>query len=315
MIALHCSALPNLDHTGSMLNPHRLRVLQSVIAAGSIQGAARSLHYSPATVSQHMSSLAQETRLKLFERTGRGLTATAAALSLAQASTSVLQNLDELDRLVENLRVGRSRHLVLASFSSAAKEWLPQVVAALRAKEPDLTVQISLNEPYTEKSGHPVDIDIRNESPLEPEEHFPGCQRHLLRDEDFAVVLPAQHSLAKAETVEVHELSDQMWVDHDIQDSPNGRMIRTACQAAGFVPQFAARLDDHNAALSLVAAGLGITVLPHLALRDLPRGTVARPLRNPTVQRRIVAHVRQDRAGEELVVEALKVLRLQAQQS
>ncbi|MGJ9374296.1 LysR family transcriptional regulator [Nesterenkonia sp. CF4.4] len=298
-----------------MLNPHRLRVLQSVIATGSIQGAARSLHYSPATVSQHMSILAQETGLKLFERSGRGLTPTTAALSLAQGSTPVLQSLDELDRLVEGLRRGRSSHLVLASFTSAAKEWLPQVVATLRARDPELTVQISLNEPYAEKTGRPVDIDIRNESPLEPEEHFSGYQRHLLRHEDFAVVLPTDHPLAHSETVEVHELSDQMWVDHDIKDSPNGRMIRTACQAAGFVPQFAARLDDHNAALSLVAAGLGITVLPHLALRDLPRGTVVRALRNPTVQRRIVAHVRQDRAGEDLVSAALKVLHEESEKS
>lgn len=298
-----------------MLNPHRLRVLQSVIATGSIQGAARSLHYSPATVSQHMAILARETGLKLFERSGRGVTPTTAALSLAQGSTPVLQGLDELDRLVEGLHRGRSGHLALASFTSAAKEWLPQVVATLREVDPELTVQISLNEPYAAKTGRPVDIDIRNESPLEPEEHFTGYQRHLLRDEDFAVVLPEDHPLAGAKAVEVHELSDQMWVDHDIKDSPNGRMIRTACQAAGFVPQFAARLDDHNAALSLVAAGLGITVLPHLALRDLPRGTVVRPLRNPTVQRRIVAHVKQDRAGEELVAAALTVLREESEKS
>ncbi|MCH8571410.1 LysR family transcriptional regulator [Nesterenkonia sp. AY15] len=298
-----------------MLNPHRLRVLHSVIATGSIQGAARSLHFSPATVSQHMSILAQETGLKLFERSGRGLTPTTAALSLARGSAAVLQGLDELDRQVESLRLGRSSHLMLASFTSAAREWLPRVVATLRAKDPGMTVQISLNEPYAEKTGRPVDIDIRNESPLEPEEHFKGYLRHLLRHEDFAVVVPADHPLADSATVEVQELSNQMWVDHDIKDSPNGRMIRTACQAAGFVPQFAARLDDHNAALSLVAAGLGITVLPHLALRDLPLGTVVRPLRNPTVQRRIVAHVKQDRAGEELVVAALEVLREESEKS
>lgn len=298
-----------------MLNPHRLRVLQSVIATGSIQGAARSLHYSPATVSQHMSILAQETGLKLFERSGRGLAPTGAALTLAQGSAAVLQGLDELDRLVQDLRLGRSNHLVLASFTSAAKEWLPRVVATLRATEPDLTVQISLNEPYAEKTAQQADIDIRNESPLEPEEHFGGYLRHMLRDEDFAVVLPAAHPLATSGSVEVRELSDQMWVDHDIQDSPNGRMIRTACQAAGFVPQFAARLDDHHAALSLVAAGLGISVLPHLALRDLPRGLVVRPLRNPTVRRRIVAHVRQDRSADPLVLAALRVLQQKAGES
>ncbi|GAA1142373.1 LysR family transcriptional regulator [Nesterenkonia lutea] len=287
-------------------------MLQSVIATGSIQGAARSLHYSPATVSQHMNTLSQETGLTLFERSGRGLLPTQAGLSLAQGSTAALQGLDELDRLVESMRHGRSRHLVIASFTSAAKEWLPRVVATLRATEPELTVQISLNEPYAEKAGTAVDIDIRNESPLEPEEHFTGYLRQRLRDEDFAVVLPAGHDLAEADVVEVHQLADQMWVDPDIKDSPNSRMIHTACQAAGFVPQFAARLDDHNAALALVAAGLGVTVLPHLALRSLPPGTVLRPLRNPTVRRRIVAHVKQDRAADPLVAAALEILRAES---
>ncbi len=56
-----------------MISPHRLRVLKAVLAAGSLHGAARNLHYSPATVSQHMTELSRETGLELFVRRGRGL--------------------------------------------------------------------------------------------------------------------------------------------------------------------------------------------------------------------------------------------------
>lgn len=92
-----------------MISPHRLRVLKAVLAAGSLHGAARNLHYSPATVSQHMTELSRETGLELFVRRGRGLDPTPAALQLAEQAEEVLAELDRLDRAAEDLRRGRTR--------------------------------------------------------------------------------------------------------------------------------------------------------------------------------------------------------------
>lgn len=305
----YCSLLPN---DRFMLNPRRLRVLQAVLAAGSIQAAARNLHYSPATVSQHISALSRETGLQLFEKDGRGIRPTAACTHLAEQATEALSGLNRLDRLVDDLRNLRNRHLAISCFSSVAKEWIPQVVRQVRQLEPELTVEISLNEPYGGQGRRPAHLDIRYESPDEEAEHFEGYNRHELCVEDFAAVLPQEHALARDKGISMQQLQNENWVDHDIYESATGRIIRSGCQAAGFSPQFTARLDDHPAALSLVSAGLGITVLPHLALQDLPDGVVVKPLSKPQVQRRIVAHLRRSKAADPLVLASLRCLQDQA---
>lgn len=295
-----------------MLSPHRLRVLQAVVAARSVHGAARNLHYAPATVSQHMSALARETGLVLFTKDGRGVRPTSAALKLAEQAEEALSTLDRLGMVVEDLRQGRSTRLAIATFSSAAEQWLPEVVRSARRQDQETTVEISLNEPSGGGGRRPADIDLRNESPDDAAQHFEGYTRVPLCVEEFAVVLPEEHRLAALRSVPMQELRDEMWVDHDIYDSPTGRIVLAGCQAAGFTPRFAARLDDHHAALSLVAAGLGVAVLPRLALARLPEGAVTRPLVRPRVQRRIVAHIRQETAANPVVTAALASLQHQA---
>ncbi|WP_245605947.1 LysR substrate-binding domain-containing protein, partial [Promicromonospora kroppenstedtii] len=100
-------------------------------------------------------------------------------------------------------------------------------------------------------------------------------------------VLPATHPLAAGPEVSLRDLADEPWIDYDIYDSPIGKIVLTACSAAGFVPRYAARLDDHRATLRLVAVGVGVTVLPRLAVTDLPDGLVVRPVTGPAVARRI----------------------------
>lgn len=292
----------------SMLNPHRLRILSAVLAAGSLHGAARNLHYSPATVSQHMAELARETGLRLFTRTGRRLEPTPAALHLAEQASEALAELDRLERSVEDLRHGRMHRLALASFSSAAKEWLPHVVTAVRAELPEILVEISPNETPGGRSNRPVDLDLRQESLEGPEEQLEGCLRYPLGVEEFDLALPRGHALESLDEVPLQELREEPWIEHDIHDTPATMIIRAACQAAGFSPQVVARLDDHYAALSLVEAGVGVTVLTRLSLRNSSTGVTVRPLSRPRVRRRIVAHVRQDRGSSRPVTLALQTL-------
>mgnify|MGYP003598040206 CR=1 FL=1 len=89
-----------------MINPQRLVVLQAVVASGSIHAAARNLNYSPATISQHMSALSRETGLVLFEKAGRGIVPTVAAISLSNDASTVLASMRRLDRTIDDLHKG-----------------------------------------------------------------------------------------------------------------------------------------------------------------------------------------------------------------
>jgi DNA-binding transcriptional LysR family regulator len=295
-----------------MLNPRRLEILRAVLAAGSINGAARNLSYSPATISQHMAALARETGLVLFEKQGRGIVATDAARELADQAQALLADFGRLERAIADLRGGQGQHLAIACFASAAEQWMPAVVRAVRRLRPNLTVEISLNEPVDGRGRRRPDLDIRTEPADGTGIRLDGYARHELLVEELVVVLPAAHPLAAAPEVSLRDLAEQPWVDHDIYDSPIGRIVLSACSAAGFAPRYAARLDDHRAALRLVAAGIGVTVLPRLAVPGDSPGLVARPLVRPSVARRIVAHAGQDRRRAALVVCAVEQLRASA---
>ena len=295
-----------------MLNPRRLTILRAVVAAGSINAAARNLNYAPATISQHMSELAKETGLVLFEKQGRGIIATDAARHLADQSQSLLADFGRLERVVADLRGGQEQHLAIACFASAAEQWIPELVRAVRQLQPSLTVEISLNEPVDGRGRRQPDLDIRTEAVGKAEMQLDGYQRHELAVEDLVAVLPASHPLAHNQALTLGELADEPWIDHDIYDSPIGQIVLSACMAAGFTPHYAARLDDHRAALRLVAAGIGVTVLPRLAAAELPGGLAVRPLVNPTVTRRIVVHARQKQRHSNLIDHAVAQLRRQS---
>ncbi|MER5647497.1 LysR family transcriptional regulator [Streptosporangium sp. NPDC002524] len=297
-----------------MLNPQRLAILRAVLAAGSINRAARNLGYSPATISQHMTTLARETGLVLFERQGRGISPTDAARHLADQAQSLLADFGRLERVVADLRGGQAQHLAIACFASAAERWIPEVVRTVRRHQPNLTVEISLNEPVDGRGRRRPDLDIRTEPAGGAGVHLDGYRRHELTVEELVAVLPAAHPLAAARELTLRDLEGEPWIDHDIYDSPIGQIIQTACRAAGFTPRHAARLDDHRAALRLVATGVGVTVLPRLAVAELPGGVVARPLVRPAVLRRVVVHARQDRRRGDLIARAVAQLRAGARE-
>lgn len=292
-----------------VLNPQRLLVLQAVVSAGSVNAAAKNLNYAPATISQHLKVLASETGLVLFEKDGRNIAPTSAALLLLEHATPVLADLERLSRAVSDLRDGQADHLAIACFSSAAQAWVPQVATVVRERYPATTIEISLNEPHDGRGRRPPDLIVNNEPVTGPARILDNYRRHELLTEPFSVVMSPTHRLAMRDEVPMSELRDEAWIDHDIYDSPTGQIIRTACSAAGFSAHYSARLDDHHAALTLVAAGLGVTVLPRLALTALPSGLTVRPLVRPAVHRRIVAHARVHPRRHQIIDTALAGLR------
>ncbi len=183
-----------------MLSARRLEILHAVLAAGSVNAAARNLNYSPATISQHLAALARETGLVLFEKEGRGIVPTDAALHLAEQAQSILADFARLERTVADLRAGQGEHLALACFASAAEELIPEVVRAVRELRPNITTEVSLNEPVDGRGRRRPDLDIRTEPVDGAEIRLEGYRRHELLTEELLAVLPAAHPLAGAHT-------------------------------------------------------------------------------------------------------------------
>ncbi|WP_082569675.1 LysR family transcriptional regulator [Knoellia sp. Soil729] len=275
-----------------MLDPHRLRVFRAVVSSGSVQAAADNLGLTSSAVSQHLSALARETGLVLFQRQGRGIAATPAGLELAAQSEEAMSQWGRLDSVVSDLREGRSGRLTVGYFASAGSAWMPDLVKRLTSELPDLTVELIL----TETAGRSVtpDIDIVfDPSDGGGRRPRPGYRQVPLATDPFVAVVPRDHRLAPARTVRLADLRGETWVSNDIHGSQVHRMVLSACAAAGFTPRFTVQAQEHYSAIQFVAAGVGISVMPRLAARTLPPEVMRLRITDPTPVRDISALVRE----------------------
>lgn len=254
----------------------RLRVLAAVAREGSVTAAARSLHYAQPSVSHHLARLEAEVGVPLLERHGRGVRLTAAGRLLAARADEILGRVgaarDELDALV-SLSAGRVR---LAAFPSALATLVPDVVARLARDHPGLGVGLVEAEPpealdalrrgaadvalVFEHDRSPVDVEGLRAVPVLAEELF------LVRAADDAAPPGGGGSAPGADPVlvDLAPLAEAAWIAgcERCRADLVGR-----CERAGFTPRVAFETDDYVAVQSLVAAGVGVSLLPALALR------------------------------------------------
>lgn len=275
-----------------MLDLNRLRVLRAVVATGSVNATARHLGLTPSTVSQHIHTLADEVGFPLVERVGRGIRPTPAAVELARAARPTLEAMTELEAKARDLRQGTSEKLTVSTFASAAYTWMPRIARRLRQEFPGLTIELTIKEADSAPNQAEADIEVLTEM---PGDHY-GAPRSYTRIElgtdEFVVALPLDHPLAGLETADLAEFDVDDWVQYDFRDELATRLTARACAAAGFSPRYVARAEDHVTGLAFVAGGVGIALVPALALgwTDLDIACV-RPT-NPTPHRRIVALIR-----------------------
>ena len=291
-----------------MLDVQRLRVLRAVVADGSIHGAAASLGYSASAISQQVSALQKATGLVLVERSGRGIQPTAAARRLADEAGHVFEGLAELDGLVADLRAGRIGTLTVSYFASAGATWIPPAIAAITRAFPQMRLDLRLSE---RGDTYLPDIEIYVEdSATVPAQA--GYRTRRLVEEPYRVVVRRDNELASYDHIPLRKLADHAWIDNDVAHGPCRQLMLDACAAAGFAPTFRVETQDYPSAVQFVAEGLGITMLPQLALGTLPPSVIAVPVIDPIPMRRISLRVRTAIADNPAASRLVELLEAQA---
>lgn len=242
-----------------VLDLTRLRVLAAVARHGSVTAAARELHYSQPSVSHHLAKLEAETGAQLLQRVGRGVRLTEAGRLLADRATEILGRVDsaaaELSAHV-GLDAGRVR---LAGFSSALSTLAPAAAATLAERHPGL--ELSLVDAHPEealamlRTGH-IDVALIFQYHDGAAEDPDIRLHHLLDDPTYVV------GLDRVNTVSGHR--DSRWIGGCERCRSH---LLSVCAEAGFEPTIGYTTDDVVAMQSLVASGMGVAILPGMALR------------------------------------------------
>jgi DNA-binding transcriptional LysR family regulator len=266
----------------------RLRAFHAVARTSSFSAAARELGYTQSVVSHHVAALERELGLTLVNRGTRPVSVTDAGTRLLRHTEAALGHItaaeDEL-RAVAGLQSGTLR---LGAFLSASNSFVPAAVARFEAAHPDVQVRLEqVEEPEELRRVRSGDLDLavvfrvwgqpQNGRP-EPDEGFDEVH---LADDPYRVVLPPVHPLARRRTLRLADLAAERFTA-----PPGGGfhpyrvLLDRLCTDAGFEPHIAHEVNDVTVARAFVAAGLGVAVLPELALPPPHDDVAVRPARD-----------------------------------
>ena len=268
----------------------------AVLDAGSLMGAARQLGAQQPTLSRHIAELESQLEAPLFERTGRGVTPTAAALAIADAARQMQAGADTLGHALAGRRDATTGTVRISTSEVAAVWLLPPVLAALQAEEPGIQIELIASNALTNLLRREADIAVRMVRPT---------QTSLIARKlgEVAIVAAAHDSyLARAGTPRVPaDLLQHRLIGYDRDDG----LLRGFAAMGHAVTRgnFALRTDNHVAYGRLVAAGAGIgfvaaynlahwpgvqPLLPMLKIPPLPCWlAVHREIRSNRVVRRV----------------------------
>ena len=259
-----------------MIDAHRLTVFREVARAGSFAGAAAVLHHTPSAVSQQIAALERGAGAVLVQRSTRGVTLTDAGRVLLATADAIHAELRIAAQQLRALQDGGPQTLTVVTFPSAGEPLLAPALTTLTAA-----------------AGQPVEVTVGE---LEPDEalasirdgqadlalvyHFhtpapprawraaagPGTYTSLVA-EHLRLLVPAGHPLAGRPAVSLAEFAGERWI-HGWGEV--GGVLDMLAAVSGFQPRVACRSSDYTFMSALVGAGIGVALVPSLALTGRP---------------------------------------------
>lgn len=273
-----------------MLNVGRLKVLSEVLARGSFSAGAEALAYTQSAVSQAVARLEEETGTTLVVRDRRGVRPTAAGATLVRHAEVIFAQIEAAEADLAAVLGVRAGPLRVASFPSAGATLMPLAIATFRARHPDVGLTLAEGEPEEIaprlRAGE-FDLALLFEFPGFRERPEAGLRTASLLVDPMHLALPAEHELAAKPALTLADLRGQAWVQTSAS-SPCARHVVRSCLAAGFEPRVTFESDDYETVQGLVAAGVGVALIPRLALTHVHPGIVVRALAPRSPARNVV---------------------------
>ena len=274
----------------------RFQAFLAVAQHGSFSAAAAALNISQPAVSQHVARLEREVGAALVERSARRVTLTPAGEVLLRHARSLLTGLADARRELAAVARSDSGRLRVDFFPSAAATFAPAAIARLLAAFPKVGVTMSELDPpqaVPRVLGGDADLAVVYDYPILGRLLDTRVTCEPIATDAMAVAVPADSALAARPVIALADLAAHSWI------APGPSMCRDAldeaCRRSGFAPAVVSETNDYQAMLRMVAARVGVAVVPRMVAPMAPVGAVAlRPLARGRLRRSVLLMYRAD---------------------
>jgi DNA-binding transcriptional LysR family regulator len=255
-----------------------LRYFRAVAEELHFGRAAERLHIAQPPLSQQIRQLERELAVTLLIRNTRKVELTPAGKAYLNRAVAILDAVDDAGRQAQRIAEGAEGHLAIGCVGSATYSLLPRLVRALHEELPgvDVSVRGEMLAPAQISALLAGDIDL---ALLRPPIDEPGVIVETVRRDRLIAALPEGHSLAARAELTINDLGDQEFIVH----AGHGRSVMNSvlmamCADAGVVPRVRHEVEETSTMVTLVAAGLGVAVVPEPTAALDVAGVCYRPL-------------------------------------
>lgn len=273
-----------------MLTPIQLQAVRDVVATGSLRTTAKRLGYTPSAISQQISAVEKALGVPLFERSARSVRPTAAGTQLARRAARLLAELEAAEDEMRSFAAAERGRLHLGSFWSAGFRLVPAVLAEFLRDRPHVDVRYEEGDPQTTAPAVAegrLDLAVVFEYGTVPHNWPADLELTLILEEPMYVLVPTGHRLSHRRRIRIADLRDEHWICYR-EGMDAARSLFHICAEAGFSPEVVFRTNDYNLPYELVRRGLGVAMVPDLALTESHDVHVIR-LADPSHVRRVFA--------------------------
>ncbi|MEK4083956.1 LysR family transcriptional regulator [Psychrobacillus sp. FSL K6-1415] len=264
----------------------QLRYFIEVAEREHISEAAIHLHVAQSAVSRQIANLEDELEVQLFERIGRNVKLTPIGKIFLEHSVSAIKAIDFAKKQIDEYLDPEKGTIKIGFPTSLAGHLLPTVISAFKREHPNVAFHLRQGSyTYLIEAVKNREINLAFLGPLPAKDSI--LNNTILFTENFSVLLNANHPFAKKDKIPLIDLRNE-----DFVLFPEGyimqKLVVEACNSVGFTPKVSSEGEDMDAIKGLVAAGIGLTLLPESTFYDsTPRFTKKIPIELPNIRRTV----------------------------
>ena len=262
-------------------NLQKYLAFASAVEYGSFTEAAKHLNYSQSAISRMIADLENEWQINLLERHKGGVRLTSDGTKILPYIRSVCEEYNKLEVQLDEMHGLKSGLIRIATFSSGASLWLPNIIKKFQKKYPNINYEVMLGD-YTEIEQWIIDgkadcgfISLPLKSKLET---IP------LQQDEMLAILPKNHPRAKDKSFPIAAFADEPFM---LLEKGNGEEMERILRENNLSPRISFSTWDDYAIMAMVESGLGISVLTKMIMERCPYNIIGKPL-DPPIYRDVV---------------------------